>query len=56
MIGGGFAALGEPWFCAIRKGVADVGQPELIRDLDIRPATLGSHAGVIGAAALAMQG
>lgn len=56
VIGGGFAALGEPWFCAIRKGVADVGQPELIRDLDIRPATLGSHAGVIGAAALAMQG
>jgi len=55
LIGGGIASLGKPYFAAIRCGLADVGMPHLVKNIAIQPAALGSDAGIIGAAALAMQ-
>lgn len=56
LIGGGLAALGEPFLNAIRRGVTEVGQPAATDALTIDRAVLGSEAGVIGAATLAFDG
>jgi glucokinase len=54
LIGGGVAGLGAPYLAAIRRGFEEVGQPGLVRSVEIDLAALGPHAGVIGAAALVM--
>ncbi len=55
LIGGGVAAVGEPFLAAARETVAAIGQPSATRDVEIAPATLGPDAGTIGAAALATR-
>ncbi len=54
LIGGGIGALGEPLLAAVRAGVAEVGQPNATRRVEIEAVALGADAGVVGAAALAM--
>jgi len=55
LVGGGVAALGDPWFAAVRRGLADVGQPDATAKLTVGPAALGADAGIVGAAAMAMD-
>jgi glucokinase len=55
LVGGGIACLGTPLIEAARKGIHAVGQPDATAELDINTAALGPDAGIIGAAALAMQ-
>lgn len=55
LLGGGIAALGEPWFAAVREGLEEVGQPRVVAKLRIEPAALGGNAGVIGAGVLAKE-
>lgn len=54
LIAGGIACLGEPLIAAVRQGMHDVGQPVLVRNVEIAQALLSADAGVIGAAALLM--
>ena len=55
ILGGGMAQAGELIFEPIRKSLASRTMPEYVKDLLIIPAELGSDAGVIGAAALAVD-
>jgi len=55
LIGGGVAALGEPFLAAARETVAAIGQPSATQGVEIAPATLGPDAGTVGAAALAIR-
>lgn len=55
ILGGGVAQAGELIFEPIRKSIASRTMPEYVKDLLIIPAQLGSDAGVIGAAALAVD-
>lgn len=54
LIAGGIACLGEPLIAAVRRGVEEVGQPTLVKKVEVGCATLTADAGVIGAAALVM--
>lgn len=54
LIAGGIACLGEPLIAAVRRGLQEVGQPTLVRHVQVDRATLGADAGVIGAAAIVM--
>lgn len=54
LIGGGVASLGEPLLAAVRQGLNEVGQPHVVRGIEVRLAALGADAGVIGAAALVL--
>lgn len=55
VIGGGIAGFGEPLLAGIRRGLAEVGQPNATKDLTVELASLGPDAGLIGAAALAAE-
>lgn len=55
LIGGGIACLGEALLDAVRDGLREVGQPHTTRKVRIDAASLGSDAGVIGAAAMVMR-
>jgi len=56
LIAGGIAQLGLPLMQAIHEGLQEVGQPTLVKDSTVEPASLGPDAGVVGAAGLAMAG
>ncbi|MEU9143501.1 ROK family protein [Streptomyces sp. NPDC048349] len=53
VIGGGVAASGETLFAPIRSHLADYATLSFVRKLEVVPASLGTHAGLIGAAAAA---
>ncbi|MFE5494943.1 ROK family protein [Streptomyces virginiae] len=53
VIGGGVAAAGETLFGPIRSHLAQYATLSFVQDLQVVPATLGTHAGLIGAAAAA---
>ncbi|WSF37110.1 ROK family protein [Streptomyces sp. NBC_01351] len=53
VIGGGVAASGDTLFEPIRRHLASYATLSFVRDLQVVPATLGTHAGLIGAAAAA---
>lgn len=55
LVAGGIACLGEPLIAAVRRGFEEVGQPAMVRQVQIERATLGADAGAIGAAALAVR-
>jgi glucokinase len=55
LVGGGMIGLGEPYLAAVREGLREVGQPHLTGEIVIEAAALGADAGVIGAAAMAME-
>jgi glucokinase len=55
LIAGGIACIGEPLLAAVRRGFEEVGMPNMVKQARIGLATLGPDAGVIGAAATAMQ-
>ncbi len=56
LIGGGVSALGETYLQAVRRGLAEVGQPNATGHVLIDAAALGPDAGLIGAAAMVMTG
>ncbi len=56
LIGGGIALLGDPLLEAVREGLREVGQPHTTRKVRVDAASLGSDAGVIGAAAMVIRG
>ncbi|MFC9813858.1 ROK family protein [Streptomyces virginiae] len=53
VIGGGVAAAGETLFGPIRSHLAQYATLSFVQELRVVPATLGTHAGLIGAAAAA---
>ncbi|MDJ0381900.1 ROK family protein [Streptomyces sp. G-G2] len=53
VIGGGVAAAGDTLFGPIRAHLASYATLSFVRDLQVVPAALGTHAGLIGAAASA---
>ncbi|MFD9407224.1 ROK family protein, partial [Streptomyces sp. NPDC059989] len=53
VIGGGVAASGDTLFGPIRKHLAAYATLSFVQELRVVPATLGTHAGLIGAAAAA---
>ncbi|MFG2879079.1 ROK family protein [Streptomyces sp. NPDC048337] len=53
VIGGGVAASGDTLFAPIREHLAAYATLSFVRELQVVPATLGTHAGLIGAAAAA---
>ncbi|MFD4240808.1 ROK family protein [Streptomyces sp. NPDC058525] len=53
VIGGGVAACGETLFAPIRSHLADYATLSFVQGLTVVPASLGTHAGLIGAAAAA---
>ncbi|MBT2481354.1 ROK family protein [Streptomyces sp. ISL-94] len=53
VIGGGVAASGDTLFAPIRKHLAAYATLSFVQELQVVPATLGTHAGLIGAAAAA---
>lgn len=55
VITGGVAELGEPLLTAAREGLAEVGQPAATAIVTIIGATLGTDAGIIGAATAAFM-
>ncbi|MGW0389768.1 ROK family protein [Streptomyces sp. NPDC003042] len=55
VIGGGVAASGDTLFEPIRRHLASYATLSFVQDLQVVPATLGTHAGLIGAAAAAMM-
>ncbi|MER5809962.1 ROK family protein [Streptomyces sp. NPDC002033] len=55
VIGGGVAASGDTLFAPIRRHLASYAALSFVRDLQVVPAALGTHAGLIGAAAAAMM-
>ncbi|MEU9082621.1 ROK family protein [Streptomyces sp. NPDC048357] len=54
VIGGGVAASGDTLFAPIRTHLAAYATLSFVKELQVVPATLGTHAGLIGAAAAAM--
>jgi glucokinase len=55
VIGGGVAQSGELLFVPLRRALKRTARLAFSRNLEVRPAQLGREAGVIGAAALALQ-
>ncbi|MER6315239.1 ROK family protein [Streptomyces sp. NPDC001581] len=55
VIGGGVAASGDVLFAPIRTHLAAYATLSFVKELQVVPATLGTHAGLIGAAAAAMM-
>ncbi|MGC9667460.1 ROK family protein [Planosporangium sp. 12N6] len=55
VIGGGIAAAGDLLFTPLRAAVADLAGMEFVRRVRVYPSTLGSSAGLLGAAALALD-
>ncbi|MFJ6797009.1 ROK family protein [Streptomyces sp. NPDC091268] len=55
VIGGGVAASGDTLFAPIRRHLAAYATLSFVRDLRVVPAVLGTHAGLIGAAAAAVM-
>lgn len=53
VIGGGVAASGETLFGPVRRHLASYATLSFVQDLRVVPAALGTHAGLIGAAAAA---
>nr|MDT0519544.1 ROK family protein [Streptomyces sp. DSM 41633] len=53
VIGGGVAASGDILFAPIRTHLAAYATLSFVKELQVVPATLGTHAGLIGAAAAA---
>jgi glucokinase len=53
-VAGGVSAAGEVLLAPIRKGVARLAMPAYGAKVDIRAATLGGRAGLVGAAALVL--
>ncbi|GGZ59823.1 hypothetical protein GCM10010371_19060 [Streptomyces subrutilus] len=53
VIGGGVAAAGDVLFTPIRRHLAAYATLSFVRELRVVPASLGGHAGLIGAAAAA---
>ncbi|WP_436844235.1 ROK family protein [Streptomyces subrutilus] len=53
VIGGGVAASGDTLFAPIRAHLADYATLSFVQGLEVVPASLGTHAGLIGAAAAA---
>lgn len=53
VIGGGVAAAGDTLFTPIRTHLAAYATLSFVKELQVVPATLGTHAGLIGAAAAA---
>ncbi|MFE9631230.1 ROK family protein [Streptomyces sp. NPDC006463] len=53
VIGGGVAASGDILFAPIRRHLAAYATLSFVRDVRVVPASLGTHAGLIGAAAAA---
>ena len=56
VIGGGVAASGDLFIAAIREIVYGRSLPLATRDLSIRRSSLGTRAGVMGAAAMVLEG
>lgn len=55
VIGGGVAASGDTLFAPIRAHLADYATLSFVSGLKVVPAALGTHAGLIGAAAAALM-
>ncbi|WP_443047344.1 ROK family protein [Streptomyces sp. NBC_00354] len=55
VIGGGVATSGDTLFAPIRAHLADYAALSFVRGLQVVPAALGTHAGLIGAAAAALM-
>jgi glucokinase len=55
LIGGGIAAAGPPLLEAVRKHLSSFTWPNLLRNAQVLLAELGNDAGIVGAAAMAMQ-
>ncbi|MFG2713370.1 ROK family protein [Streptomyces goshikiensis] len=55
VIGGGVAASGDTLFGPIRTHLASYATLSFVRDVQVVPARLGTHAGLIGAAAAALS-
>ncbi|MGW3328563.1 ROK family protein [Streptomyces virginiae] len=53
VIGGGVAAAGDTLFAPIRSHLAAYATLSFVKDMQVVPAMLGTHAGLIGAAAAA---
>lgn len=53
VIGGGVAAAGDTLFAPIRRHLAAYATLSFVKDIQVVPAMLGTHAGLIGAAAAA---
>lgn len=53
VIGGGVASAGDTLLAPIRRHLADYATLSFVRDVEVVPASLGTHAGLIGAAAAA---
>ncbi|MFB6618144.1 ROK family protein [Streptomyces sp. NPDC085524] len=53
VVGGGVAASGDTLFEPIRRHLASYAALSFVQDLEVVPAALGTHAGLIGAAAAA---
>lgn len=54
VLGGGFAAAGEPLWAAARAAMAPHARMSFVRGLRLVPAELGAAAGLVGAAALVL--
>jgi len=55
IIGGGIAQAGEPFFTGVKKSILERAYPILAQKVKIIPAQLGTIAGALGAAALALE-
>ncbi|MCX4696655.1 ROK family protein [Streptomyces sp. NBC_01408] len=55
VIGGGVAASGDTLFTPVRTHLAAYATLSFVQDLQVVPAALGTHAGLIGAAAAALM-
>ncbi|MCB5163745.1 ROK family protein [Streptomyces bambusae] len=55
VIGGGVAGSGDVLFAPLRRHLADYAALDFVRGLDVVPAALGTAAGLIGAAAAAVE-
>jgi len=56
VIGGGVAQSGELLFAPLRAAVAEFARVEFVRELRVVPSALGLDAGLVGAAALVLNG
>jgi glucokinase len=56
VIGGGVAQAGELLFAPVRRALGEHSGVEFLRDLKVVPSGLGQDAGLVGAAALVLEG
>jgi glucokinase len=56
VVGGGLAQSGELLFAPLRAAVAEHARIDFVRELRVVPAALGQDAGLVGAAALVLNG